>query len=111
MRKTSSPVPTLQHVFTPSHPDADAGLTFDQAVAAAERRGDMTLSVPMPLANVKIIAERINESAALILRLPDNMTNTATIWMVAFYYPHEKAAFEGWVQAQNVMAKMLGLTS
>ena len=69
------------------------------------------MSVPMPLANVKIIAERINEAAALILRLPDNMTNAATIWMVAFYYPHEKAAFEGWVHAQNVMARMLGLTA
>lgn len=65
----------------------------------------------MPLANVQIVADRINEAAALILRLPDNMTNTGTIWMVVFYKPHEKAAFEGWVQAQNVMARMLGLTT
>ncbi|MDA0743062.1 MAG: hypothetical protein O3B99_00725 [Proteobacteria bacterium] len=80
-------------------------------MSRAEKRGDITVSVPMPLANVQIIGDRINEAAALILQLPDNMTNTATIWMVAFYHPHDKAAFEGWVQTQNVMARMLGLTS
>ena len=108
-RSPKSPLPTLRHTLTASHPDY--GLGFDDAIAAAERRGDITLDMTLRLDHLPAVSEWLSTRAVMILRGPHPLTMTHDRIMLTFVRPWEAEDFRAWIDSREVMARLLGLTA
>ncbi len=97
---------TIDHHVSPRHPDH--GLSLDHLVRKAEARGDLSLEMTHHTVHREALQDQLDRYQTIILRSPTPLMGSQDRWVILWAAPWELDQFQGWLDAQETMNRIMG---